>query len=194
MRYWTSSGIQGRMGTAMDDVDLVKRIGAGDKRAMHVLYLRYNDAIYAFSVARSGNSDLASDCVHDTMLDVWRSAGKFAGRSSVKTWLFSIARNKLVDALRKRGKHAYVEDVPEIEDTAPNPEAAAIAAAEHARLHHCLEGLSGTQKAAVRLAFFEELSYPEVAEIEAVPVGTIKTRIHHAKQALMRCLERGLRG
>lgn len=177
----------------MDDIDLVKQIGSGDKRAMHALYLRYNEAVYAFVASRSGNSDLASDCVHDTMLDVWRSASSFAGKSSVKTWLFSIARNKLVDALRKRGKLSYVEEVPEHEDTAPNPEAAAIAAAESARLHRCLEGLSGPQQAAIRLAFLEDLSYPEVAEVEAVPVGTIKTRIYHAKQALMRCLERGLR-
>lgn len=178
----------------MNDIDLVKRIGAGDKRAMHAFYMRYNQAVYAFAVSRSGNAELASDCVHDTMLDVWRSAGNFAERSSVKTWLFSIARNKLVDALRKRGKLSYVEEVPEHEDTAPNPEAAAIAAAESARLHRCIEGLSGPQRAAIRLAFLEDLSYPEVAEVEAVPVGTIKTRIHHAKQALMRCLERGLRG
>ncbi len=178
----------------MDDIDLVKQIGEGDRRAMHALYQRYNDAIYAFAAARSGNPDLASDCVHDTMLDVWRSAASFAGKSSVKTWLFSIARNKLVDALRKRGRISYVEEVPEHEDSAPNPEAAAIAAAESARLHHCIAGLSGPQQAAIRLAFLEDLSYPEVAEVEAVPVGTIKTRIHHAKQALMRCLERGLRG
>lgn len=178
----------------MDDIDLIKQIGAGDKRAMHAFYLRHNEAVYAFAVSRSGNAELASDCVHDTMLDVWRSAGSFAERSSVKTWLFSIARNKLVDALRKQGKLSYVEEVPEHEDTAPNPEAAAIAAAERARLHRCIEGLSGPQRAAIRLAFLEDLTYPEVAEVEAVPVGTIKTRIYHAKQALMRCLERCLRG
>jgi DNA-directed RNA polymerase specialized sigma24 family protein len=45
----------------------------------------------------------------------------------------------------------------------------------------------------VRLAFLEDLTYPEIAEIEAVPLGTVKTRIHHAKRALMRCLEAGLR-
>ena len=178
----------------MKDIDLVKLIGAGDKRAMHAFYLRHNEAVYAFAVSRLGNAELASDCVHDTMLDVWRSTGNFAGRSSVKTWLFSIARNKLVDALRKRGKLSYVEDVPEQVDTAPNPEVAAIAAAESARLHRCIDGLSGPQRVAIRLAFLEDLSYPEVAEVEAVPVGTIKTRIHHAKQALMRCLERGVRG
>ncbi|MFK7870916.1 MAG: RNA polymerase sigma factor [Roseobacter sp.] len=177
----------------MDDIDLVRQIGLGDKRAMHAFYLRHNQAIFAFAMSRSGNSELASDCVHDTMLDVWRTAARFAGKSTVKTWLFAIARNKLVDALRKIGKLSFVEEVPDHEDTAPNPEAAAIAAAENARLHHCIEGLSGTQRSAIRLAFLEDLSYPEVAEVEAVPVGTIKTRIYHAKQALMRCLESGLR-
>ncbi|MDP5220068.1 sigma-70 family RNA polymerase sigma factor [Ruegeria sp. 2205SS24-7] len=177
----------------MDDTELIERVGAGDKRAMHAFYMRHNDAVYSFAVSRCGNAELASDCVHDTMLDVWRSASRFAGRSSVKTWLFSIARNKLVDALRRRGKLSFVDEMPDIEDTEPNPEAAAIAAAEKARLHHCINGLSGAQQSAIRLAFLEDLTYPEVAEVEDVPVGTIKTRIHHAKQALMRCLEKGLR-
>ncbi|WP_195821359.1 RNA polymerase sigma factor [Roseobacter sp. MH60115] len=177
----------------MDDIDLVKAVASGDKRAMHAFYMRHNDAVYAFAFSRCGNTDLASDCVHDSMLDVWRSASSFAGKSSVKTWLFSIARNKLIDALRKRGKLSYVDEVPELEDTAPNPEAAAIAAAERERLHHCIEGLSGPQRSAIRLAFLEDLSYPEIAEVEVVPIGTIKTRVFHAKQALMRCLEAGLR-
>lgn len=176
----------------MDDSDLIKGIASGDKRAMRELYLRYNNALYAFTVSRCGNEELASDCVHDTMLDVWRTADRFAGKSTVKTWLFSIARNKMVDALRKRGKLSFVEQVPEVEDTAPNPETAAIAAAEKAQLMACLDGLSDTHRAAVRLAFLEDLTYPEIAEVEAVPVGTIKTRIFHAKQGLMRCLEKSL--
>ncbi|WP_424972676.1 RNA polymerase sigma factor [Dinoroseobacter sp. S76] len=177
----------------MDDFELIQRIGRGDTRAMRVLYERHNGAVYAFAMSRAKNAELASDCVHDTMMEVWRNASRFGERSSVRTWLFAIARNKLVDALRKRGRISYVEDVPETEDPAPSPEAAAIAAAERARLQHCLGGLSGPHAAAIRLAFFEELTYPEVAEIEGVPVGTIKTRIFHAKQALMRCLEKGLR-
>ena len=161
---------------------------------MRAFYTRYNDAIYAFALSRCGNAELASDCVHDTMLDIWRSAARFSGRSSVKTWTFSIARNKLVDALRKRGKLSFVDEVPETEDPGPDPEAAAAAAQESARLHRCLEGLRGPQRTAIRLAFMDDLTYPEIAEIEAVPVGTIKTRIYHAKQALMRCLGAGLRG
>ena len=177
----------------MDDFDLIKRVGSGDMRAMRSFYLRYNDAVYAFAMSRCGNAELSSDCVHDTMLDIWRTASRFAGKSSVKTWMFTIARNKLVDALRRRGKLSFVEDLPEVEDAAPNPEAAAIAAAERERLHHCIRGLSGPQQSAIRLAFLEDLTYPEIAEIEAIPVGTIKTRIYHAKQALLRCLGSAMR-
>ncbi len=178
---------------SQEDTDLITRVGSGDKRAMHALYTKYNDAIFAFILSRCDNAELASDCVHDTMLDVWRTASRFAGKSSVKTWLFSIARNKLVDALRKRGKLSFVAEVEDSTDMAPNPEAAAVAASESAALHKCLGGLSETHSAAIRLAFLEDMSYPEIAEVEDVPVGTIKTRIFHAKQALMRCLEAGLR-
>lgn len=177
----------------MDEKDVIRRIGSGDKRAMHEFYVLYCDAIYAFLLGRCGDTGLATDCVHDTMLDVWRTASRFSGQSSVKTWLFSIARNKLVDSLRKRGKLSFVDEVPEVIDTAPNPEAAVIAADDSKRLHRCLTRLPQLQRTAIRLAFLEELTYPEIAEIEAIPVGTIKTRIFHAKQALMRCLERGLR-
>ncbi len=157
---------------------------------MHALYLRYNNQIFAFAMSRVRNAELASDCVHDTMIEVWRVAKSFEGRSAVKTWLFSISRNKLIDAVRKQGKMSYVDEFPEQEDTEPNPEEAAIAASQRALLHHCLEGLSGSHRVAIRLTFLEELTYPEVADIEGVPVGTIKTRVHHAKKALMRCLER----
>lgn len=171
-----------------DDADLVRRVGEGDRRAMRSLYDAYQQAIFSFAHARCGQADLASDCVHDTMLDVWRTAARFSGKSSVKTWLFAIARNKMVDILRKRGKLSFVAEVEDGPDSAPDPEAAAMAASDNARLHRCIDGLSVPHRAAIRLAFLEDLTYPEIAEVEAVPVGTIKTRIHHAKQALMRCL------
>jgi len=177
----------------MDDRVLIKRIGSGDRAAMRVLYDRYNGPLYAFLVSRCQNPEVSSDCVQDTMLDVMRAASRFSGKSSVKTWLFAIARNKLVDALRKRGKLSFVEEVPDTEDDMPNPEAAAIAADDRDRLRGCIGKLSETHRIAIRLAFLEDLTYTEIAEIEEVPVGTIKTRIFHAKQALMRCLERGLR-
>jgi RNA polymerase sigma-70 factor (ECF subfamily) len=115
-----------------DDADLVRRIAAGDRRAMRLFYEKYQQAVFAFALSRCGDAALASDCVHDAMLDVWRTASRFAGRASVKTWIFSIARNKLVDIQRKRGRLSFVETPPDSADPAPDPEAAAMAAADRA--------------------------------------------------------------
>jgi len=104
----------------------------------------------------------ASDIVHETMLEVWRRADRFQGRSSLKSWMFSIARNKSIDKNRKLSRLSYTDDVPEM--------------AAHRRMIH--------------LAFYEDLSYREIAEIEGCPIGTVKTRILHAKKLLMRKLAR----
>lgn len=173
-----------------DDRALLQRIAVFDQAAMRTLYERYHDSLLAFLRARGADPASAADTVHDAMLEVWRSAGRYGGRSSVKTWLFAIARNKLVDRHRKAGRTSLVEEVPDIADDAPDPEAAAMAASDAEQLRGCLDALKDTHRTALRLAFFEDLTYEEISEIEGAPVGTIKTRIFHAKRLLMRCLGR----
>jgi len=80
------------------------------------------------------------------------------------------------------------DDVPDIADDAPDPEALAVAAGEASRVRACLDGLSPAHKNVIRLAFYEDLNYDEISAIEDVAVGTIKTRIFHAKKLLMRSL------
>ena len=155
---------------------------------MRALYERYCDPLNAFLIGRGADGAAAADVVQDAMLEVWRSAARFEGKSSPKTWLYAIARNKLTDRFRRSGRMSYVEDVPETIDDAPNPEAAAMAASDNARLRACMDKLKAAHKTAIRLAFFEDLTYEEISQIEETPVGTIKTRIHHAKQLLLRCL------
>ena len=76
-------------------------------------------------------------------------------------------------------------------DETPSALAVIEATSDAARLRACLEKLTAAQKSVVRLTFFEDLTYPEAAEVEGVPVGTVKTRIHHAKKLLMHCLTKG---
>ncbi|MEM7683465.1 MAG: sigma-70 family RNA polymerase sigma factor [Pseudomonadota bacterium] len=171
-----------------DDRNLLKRVAMRDQTAMRALYERHHDAVHAFLKARGSDPATASDVLHDAMLEVWKSADRFQSKSSVKTWIFAIARNKLVDRLRKASRTSLVDEVPDVADDAPNPEAAAMAANDTARLQRCLEGLSAPHRTALRLAFFDDLTYEEIGEIEGVPHGTIKTRIFHAKRLMMRCL------
>jgi RNA polymerase sigma-70 factor (ECF subfamily) len=174
----------------LDDSALVQRIAKGDKDAMRALYEQYYDALYSFLRGRGATDQAASDSLQEAMLDVWRTAGRFKGQSSVKTWLFTIARNKQVDQIRKSARLSFVETVPEAVDTTPNAEQIIIAAADAVRVRACLDKLTPPHQTMMRLAFYEDMTYGEISEVEGVPEGTVKTRIYHAKRLLLRCLGR----
>jgi RNA polymerase sigma-70 factor, ECF subfamily len=176
-----------------DDRDLLMLIAKGDKGAMKRLYERHHGGLIAFVESRLRDPMEAFDVVQDTFLDVWRSAARHEGRSSVKTWIFSIARNKTIDRFRKLGREVPLEEDFDPPDLTPNAEAVIEAASDAAQVRACVEKLGPAQARAVKLAFYEDLGYAEIAELEQVPEGTIKTRIHHAKKLLMQCLAKIIR-
>jgi RNA polymerase sigma-70 factor (ECF subfamily) len=106
----------------------------------------------------------------------------------VKTWVFGIAYRKTMDHFRKHGRVNVTDEVPEVEDESPNAVACLAAAQEAEHLHFCLDTLSAEHRMAVELAFYEDMTYGEIAEAAKVPEGTIKTRIFHAKKLLLHCL------
>ncbi|MGF1543326.1 MAG: RNA polymerase sigma factor [Parvularculaceae bacterium] len=162
--------------------------GRGDKGAMKAIYEAFADPIARFARSRGADPVEAADVAHETLLEAWRVAARFEGRSSVKSWMFGIARNKTVDRLRKAARERVAEPDENAPDDAPDAEQVMAALQEGARLRRCIADLSPPHRTAIQLAFYEELSYAEIAEIEDCPVGTVKTRIHHAKKLLMRCL------
>lgn len=174
--------------TSVDDAQLLAAIKLGDERAMRSLYERHSTAIRAFAASWLKDEAQAADVVHDVMLDVWRTPDNYNGKASVRTWMFAITRNKSIDRLRRAGKVDYGDDGLELIDDAATPEEAVHAAQDKERVQRCLAQLPERQRTAIHLAFFELLTYPEIAAIEGVPVGTIKTRVHHAKKALATCL------
>lgn len=171
-----------------NDRMLLGRVARGDKRAMHALYQRHHDPLFAFLRMRCDDDATASDAVQDAMLEVWLSAARFSGKSAVRTWIFAIGRNKLIDRVRKTSQLSYVDEVPDEADDAPDADTLITASQDASRLRACLDKLKKVQLAVIRLAFYDELTYGEIAEIEGIPQGTVKTRIFHAKQALMHCL------
>lgn len=172
-----------------DDARLLARIGGGDEGALGAFYYRYEARVYRYLRGQLNDPAAAADVLNETMLEVWRNAMKFAGRSRVSTWVLGIAHNKAIDYLRREGRHAHDELNPAEPDRDAASITDAIAGAQDAqRLHHCLETLSHTHRQVVHLAFFEELAYGEIAAITGAPEGTVKTRVFHAKRALKRCL------
>lgn len=169
---------------------LLERIAAGDQRALEQFYRHHHGAVYQFALRLVKNAADAAELVNEAMLEVWRGASKFRGESRVRTWLLGIVNYRAIDLMRKRKPLA--EDLGVAEDVADDGACEiheALAGAESAQhVRTCVERLPGKQRQVVHLTFFEHLAYPEVAAVLAVPTGTIKTRIMHAKQRLMRCL------
>lgn len=174
-----------------DDVALLARVADGDMAAMKALYMAHAEAVTRFVRMRVRDEAEAADIVQDTMLTVWRAAAAFEGRSTVRSWMLAMARNKTVDHIRKQARLTLGEVDKRIPDGDPDPEMALGATQDAERLRACIQKLPERQRAVIHMAYFEEMSCSAIADVEDVPAGTVKSRIYHAKQLLLRCLTQG---
>ena len=169
--------------------ELIVRIGNGDKAAMTALYREMERPVFRFINLKLNDPFQSADILHEVFLDIWKGAGRFEGRSAAKTWIFSIAYRKVMDVFRKGSRMVVTDDLPEQVDDSPNAESCLVAAETSEHVRYCLDTLKPEHRTAVELAFYEDMSYREIAEVAGAPEGTIKTRVFHAKKLLMRCLE-----
>lgn len=156
---------------------------------MRAFYEAVGPDLHRFIQTRLNDPHEAADVLQETMLEVWRQAHAFERRSAVRTWVFSIARNKAIDRVRRSAPTGPAPD-EEIADAAPDPEAAMAALQDGDRLRECIGSLKTVHRAAIQLAYFRDLPYGEIAQIENCSIGTVKTRIHHAKRLLLHCLSK----
>lgn len=169
-----------------DDNLWLERVAGGDRAAFERLYRGYYPRVFGYVLRVCRRPELVEEVVNDTLLTVWRSAGSFDGRSRVSTWIFGIAYRKTLKRLARRdGREAALDD-----ERAPEPAVAAVGSRRlerselRAALDLALDDLSPEQRAVVELAYFHDLSYPEVAEVVGCPVNTVKTRMFHARRKL----------
>lgn len=177
------------MNQQLEDGELITRIAQGDRLAMQVLFARHNLRVFRFVVRLVKDETVAEDMIGEVFLDVWRQAGRFEARSSVSTWLLSIARFKALSALRKRREDQLDEGVAEeIEDDTDNPEIALQKDDKGAAIRACLLKLSAEHREVVDLVYYHEKSLDEVARITGVPEATVKTRLFYARKKLSELL------
>jgi RNA polymerase sigma-70 factor (ECF subfamily) len=175
-----------------DDVELLKRIEQGDKLALKSFVDRYFKMVYSFVIKTVKDPMMAENTVNTVMLEIWNCAGNYQGSGSVKSWLLGMAKFKAVDEVRRQSKF-FKEDTNQDENIEFNSGATAdaLAALEQEDLvHHCLEELSEEHRAAIHLLFYQDLSYEQIAEVVACPLGTVRSRIFNAKKLLKDCLSR----
>ncbi|MEO1768013.1 RNA polymerase sigma factor [Thiobacter aerophilum] len=180
----------------MDDGNLIARCAGGDTQALRALHACHARAAFAFAFRMLGNEADAEEAVSEGFYEVWRQADRFAGRSSVRTWILGIVRHKALDLLRARG--ARLEDPLDDEDAAfvTDPgETPYEWLVERQRLEivtECMDALPVAQKESLHLALIEGMTLAEIAQVQGVPANTVATRIHHAKRKLKDCVAAAL--
>jgi RNA polymerase sigma-70 factor (ECF subfamily) len=172
------------------DTALIRAIAAGDKRAMHMLYVRHNVRIFRFILRMIDNRSLAEDLVSEVFLDVWRKAGCFKAKSQVSSWLLAIGRNKALSSLRRRSDEQLNDGVLDmIEDPAEDPETLVQKKDRSAIVQKCLAHLSAAHREVLDLVYYHEKSVDEISEMIRVPASTVKTRVFYARSHMQKFLK-----
>jgi RNA polymerase sigma-70 factor (ECF subfamily) len=179
-------------GERLADGDLLRRIATGDTKAVGELYDRYASLLMPLALRIVRDRAEAEDVVHDAFVAVSDRAGQYsADRGTVAAWLVTLVRNLSIDRTRRRDRRgSLARDVLAHEPVAPieSPESLTADAAERAKIRRALASLPEAQRVTLEVAFFEGLSYPEIALRENVPLGTIKSRAARAIASLREAL------
>jgi RNA polymerase sigma factor (sigma-70 family) len=174
--------------------EALARVAAGDRAALRAVYDLTAAKLFGVCLRISGDRESAEDILQDVYIKVWNRAGRFdAERASPITWLCAIARNTAIDARRSAGRAVMVSEdhAAEVVDDAPTAPEAIEADQERAQILQCLGKLEARQGAAIRSAFYDGLTYAELAERMAVPLGTMKSWVRRGLMQLKACLRDG---
>jgi RNA polymerase sigma-70 factor (ECF subfamily) len=170
----------------MSDQDLLHQIAAGDRSAFSAFYDRYAPRVWGLVSRILRRREDAEDALQTTFWHVWRSAAQYdATRARPEVWLLLLARSRALDQLRRQ-KPA---PLPEVEFPGRDQLGSGLEQSENAQqVREALGQLPEEQASAIRLAFFAGLTHEQIAERQATPLGTVKTRIRRGIQRLRELL------
>lgn len=175
---------------------LLGRIEQKDEGAFRELYCAFSRKLYAYVLRQLSDPAQAEEIVADTLYEVWKAPARFRGDSQFSTWLIGIARNKVLMHWRGRKPDADHDDVADLAEQLPSdaPGAFEIMADQQRSegVRHCVDKLGADHRECVHLVFYQGMALADVARIQQIPEGTVKTRLFHARQKLKQCLQRML--
>jgi RNA polymerase sigma-70 factor (ECF subfamily) len=176
-----------------DDREAVRRVQAGDTEAFEPLVEKYKRKVFRLAYQVLRDQEEALDVAQEAFVKAFRALPAFKGDSAFYTWLFRITMNVALDRKRQRATRAKslgADDVPPEEwertatSTDPDPEDVATGAERRERIRKGLDSLSEHHRAIIILSDIEGLQYREIAEVLGIPMGTVMSRLHHARKRL----------
>lgn len=187
--------------TELSDKDLVSRARTGDQQAFSKLMRRYQDRIFSLTLRWIGDRQIAEETTQEVFIAVYRSLDRFRGESSFSTWLYRVAINhcknkKIYRRRRAADKHEPLEGKKDPDDDSPDrqhPSHLETDTQTHQSeaqviVHQALEALSDEQRQIIILRDIQDLDYDEIAELLELPRGTVKSRLHRARNELAKIL------
>lgn len=169
------------------DGDLLEQIGQGNHDAMTVVFNRYSKVVFSVSLRVLRDPGAAEDVLQEIFMQIWRRPETFlATRGSLGSWLAVVARNRSIDALRRRKPTNEIEDVVLASPFNLAEDSERNLMMQRARV--VMETLPTAQRYVLELAYFEGLTHTEIASRTGDPLGTVKTRIRSALLTLKKAL------
>ncbi|HCW07722.1 MAG TPA: RNA polymerase subunit sigma-24 [Cytophagales bacterium] len=181
---------------ALEDFKLIDMAIGGDDKAYAKLLTRYRRPVFHMILKMVRNIDDAEDLTMESFSKAFRSLHKFKKDFTFSTWLFRIATNNTIDHIRKRKLHTLSIDNTYTDDDGqsvgmdvqdknnPDPQEEAIRAQKEEIIQEFVNMLPGKYQKLVRLRYFHELSYEEIAEEIEAPLGTVKAQLHRARELM----------
>jgi len=168
----------------VNHAELLARISGGDVAAFTVIFADFAPRVRAW-LGRGMEPGRADEVTQEVMVRVWRNAARYdARRAAVSTWIFTIARNARIDALRATRLQVDENDPCFVPDPNPGPERLATESERDREVLAALEGLPTEQAEVLRGAYYGSMTLREIAEQNEIPLGTVKSRVRLALERL----------
>jgi RNA polymerase sigma-70 factor (ECF subfamily) len=188
----------------LTDQQLVERVQRGDKRAFDLLVLKYQHKIFGLVSRYLRDSDEIQDVAQEAFIKAYRALPRFRGDSAFYTWLYRIAINTAKNHLMSKSRRPPTSDI-DVEDAQyfdgdsplrdiENPENALYGEELKQVVNQAMNKLPEDLRTAVTLREFEGLSYEDIADVMECPVGTVRSRIFRAREAIDREVKRQMQG
>lgn len=178
------------------DLAVVKQVQAGDVAAFDQLILKYRERVFGVVYNLTANREDASDLTQDAFIKAFQSINRFQGQSAFFTWLYRIAVNGTLNHLQKaklrrffslekiRDEEPVAGLIDQLADSGDSSDRAACLGELQLKLNEAMQKLSIKHRTVVTLFEIDGLSHEEIAEITGTSVGTVRSRLHYAKQLL----------
>ncbi|MFF4605291.1 RNA polymerase sigma factor [Streptomyces sp. NPDC001339] len=172
------------------DEALLGAVAQGDQAALRALYERHATPMLRLIRRLTSDQGVSEEILQEAWLAVWRSAESFRNESSVRGWLMGVARRQAHNQLRRsRPQLADLAEAQDMPAPGPSVEDQVVREAERTELLAAVRALPLHLREVLTLVLVEDLAYPEVATVLAIPVGTVKSRMSHARRRLGNMLD-----